>query len=217
KFKRRPKPPCNSFTGETLVHTENRTRPIEDIQIGDKVLSQAEWNGENSYQEVTDVITGERVYDMVSIGLENGEVIETTSGHPFFVHDLGWRDASLLKVGDVLVVGDQREMKVSSIAIEERVETVYNLTVANTRTFFVGVDGVLVHNVNCNKKSGRNEPHANQKRREEAKKKYQAAKDAVEQAKRDGMSQKERRKLEKTRDHWKKKMDYKGDTDHMKG
>lgn len=143
--------PCsiNSFTGDTLVNTREGLKPIEDIKIGDQVLSHAEWSGEDSYQPVEAVITGEQDYNLVRITLTSGETIEATSGHPLFVQQHGWRDADHLKVGDKLYLQDQGSVKIKAIEREERHETVYNLTVANTHTYYVGEDGVLVHNAGC--------------------------------------------------------------------
>jgi hypothetical protein len=42
-------------------------------------------------------------------------------------------------------------VRIHAITPERKHETVYNLSVANTRTFFVGEEGVLVHNNYCTK------------------------------------------------------------------
>lgn len=95
------------------------------------------------------MITGERDYDLVILTLVGGERIEATGGHPFYVHAQGWRDAERLAVGDRLYLQEKGSVRIKDIRREARNEAVYNLSVANTHTYYVGEDGVLVHNAKC--------------------------------------------------------------------
>ncbi|MCU7862199.1 MAG: hypothetical protein KZQ86_20770, partial [Candidatus Thiodiazotropha sp. (ex Lucinoma kastoroae)] len=144
----------NSFDGETLVSTEMGLMPIANIKIGDKVWAFNEETGEKSLQEVVHLIQGEGDKDVVDITLETGEVIRATSGHPFYVKQEAWDwlDAGQLDVGDLL-----RDAKGGSVAVESikaaLINTsVYNLTVDEAHTFYVGKEGVLSHNAQkvCN-------------------------------------------------------------------
>jgi Pretoxin HINT domain len=85
---------------------------------------------------------------------EAEETADTTEGHPFNTTD-GWRDAVLLKKGGQPLLkgggGDAADGADAAITIAEvrqevKTVAVYNLEVANAHTFFVGADGVLVHN-----------------------------------------------------------------------
>ena len=144
----------NSFTGDTLVHTENGLVPIKDINLGDKVHAFAEWGEEGAVGEksqhridpVTDIITNTKEYELVQLRLHSGEVIETTDQHPFYILGRGWVEAEDLLVGQPLYRGDLGTIGIAEITREKRVETVYNLTVDISHTFYVGVDRVLVHN-----------------------------------------------------------------------
>ena len=138
----------NSFSGDTLVHTRTGLVPINTLKVGDEVLSYAEWNGKRSYQKVEAVITGEKVYELVVLTLVNGETVKATAGHPMYLHGQGWRDAEKLVAGDLLYRQDKGSLRIKSIKRQTRQEKVYNLTVANTRTYYVGEVGVLVHNAN---------------------------------------------------------------------
>jgi hypothetical protein len=75
--------------------------------------------------------------------------LTTTDGHPFNTPE-GWRDAILLKKGGKLLLkGDgesEKTVEIASVTHRTQIQTTYNLEVANAHTFFVGVDGVLVHN-----------------------------------------------------------------------
>ena len=88
----------------------------------------------------------------VHLTLANGKTIDATEGHPFRTLE-GWRDAILLKQGDMLILtgsdGKPSTIQVDGIRYETKVLTTYNLEVANAHTFFVGEDAVLVHNSAC--------------------------------------------------------------------
>ena len=147
----------NSFSAGTLVHTEKGLKPIEDIQIGEKVLSMDENTGKTSYQVVTDLIKGERQYRLIEITLDSGKSIEATADHPFYIKGKGWNPASSLKVGQVLELHNGTTVVVEEVLTRVRRDLVYNLTVANTHNYFVGEDGVLVHN--CRTKELVDEAH----------------------------------------------------------
>lgn len=136
----------NSFTGDTLVHTEAGTKPIQDIKVGDKVRAYTEWNSQEVVEVVEDIITNTQDYLLVKLTLESGEVIEATNQHPFYILGRGWVEAEDLKIGYPLYRGDDSTLSIASIETEARHETVYNLSVANANTYFVGIDKVLVHN-----------------------------------------------------------------------
>ena len=122
---------------------------VANVQLPQGEFAYAEWNGENNYQPVTDIIRGEKVYEMVLITLKSGELIQATDEHPLYVQSQGWRDAKLLKKGDRLYLQGKGSVRIASIKRETRQEKVYNLTVARNHTYYVGRDGVLVHNAGC--------------------------------------------------------------------
>ncbi|RKZ74785.1 MAG: hypothetical protein DRR19_29835 [Candidatus Parabeggiatoa sp. nov. 1] len=139
---------CNSFTADTLVRTENGLKSISEIKVGNKVLSYDERTETTSYQPVMAVIQGEQRYQIIKITLDSGESIETTAEHPFYIKGKGWNPANSLKVGQALQLHNGTTVVVKEVDTSVRLERVYNLTVANTHNYFVGGDGVLVHNSN---------------------------------------------------------------------
>jgi len=136
----------NSFIAETLVHTQRGLIAIADVQIGDQVWSYNEETGEQEWNEVTHLIQGKQEYNLVFLTLENGETIEVTGEHPFYVVEKNWVEADALSKGNVLVLKDGN-IEISSVEREQRTVIVYNLTVANAHTYYVSSDGVLVHNI----------------------------------------------------------------------
>ena len=171
----------NSFAADTLVHVKpdeamagdakagkSRLKPINQINVGDEVLSFAEWKDKGksgkmdrrlSYEKVTDVYTSYKAQTLVRLTLDDGQTLTATDGHPFKTAD-GWRDAIMLnKDGKLLLKGGDidtdagRTATVAEVRTEQRTLPVLNLEVANAHTYFVGVGGELVHNTSvfCNK------------------------------------------------------------------
>ncbi|MED4784873.1 polymorphic toxin-type HINT domain-containing protein [Brevibacillus choshinensis] len=138
---------CNSFTAGTKVLTDEGEKNIEDIEVGDKVLSKNEETGEVAYKKVTATFNHEtdEIYS-IHVG---GQTIESTFNHPFYVKDKGWTFVKDLKVGDLLVQSDGNTLKIDSIELEHKQVTVYNMTVDEFNTYFVSDLGIWVHDTNC--------------------------------------------------------------------
>ena len=135
------------FMAGTLVTTKEGLKPIEEVKIGEYVLSRNEESGEHSYKKVTDTLI-RSTYNICTIELENGK-IKSTTGHLFMVKDKWWKAAAELKVGDILETADGKCKVVKSITVEEKgyPVTTYNLSVEDNHTFFVCKLGVLTHNM----------------------------------------------------------------------
>ena len=76
----------------------------------------------------------------------DGEEIETTPEHPFYLEGEGWVNAEDLQVGADLRNADGSTGEVEAIEIEQTSQEMYNLTVNEAHTFFVGDGQWLVHN-----------------------------------------------------------------------
>ena len=131
------------FPAGTLIQTEHGTKPIEDIQIGDLVWAYDEDTNTTALQPVVDIMQNETDHT-ISLYTET-EVIETTALHPFYTQD-GWKDASELKAGDKIKTQNNQEITIESTQFNYEPKKVYNFTVANFHTYFVGVLAWLVHN-----------------------------------------------------------------------
>ncbi len=156
------------------MHTRDRQgqpalKPIADIQIGDEVLAWDELAAHDSqepsqktgtsaqrisakrYEKVSDLITSERERKLVHITLEGGKRITATDGHPFRTSE-GWREkaeegaaAAAMRAGAGTAT-TTATATIEDVRIEVKTTRVYNLEVENLHTFFVGVQGVVVHN-----------------------------------------------------------------------
>jgi hypothetical protein len=144
-----PRNPCgvNSFSAETLVTTADGLRPISTIQVGDLVLAYDEATQTTGMVSVTAVIahTDPAILRLI-IG---GAVLKATAEHPFFTQERGWVDAGDLWQGAHVRRADGTYDVVWSVAVETEPQVMYNLTVAQAHTFFVGVERWLVHNASC--------------------------------------------------------------------
>jgi intein/homing endonuclease len=134
------------FVAGTLVATEDGQKPIEEIQAGDKVLSENPETGEVAYKTVEETYENETT-ELVHVFV-NGEEIITTPSHPFYVPKLGWTLAIKLRAGDILVLSNGEYVVVEAIQHEllESPIKVYNFEVEDFHTYFVGESSVLVHN-----------------------------------------------------------------------
>jgi hypothetical protein len=78
------------------------------------------------------------------------QVIRTTALHPFFVIGRGWTPAAQLRLGDALSTRTGLSVSVDEVRATNISERVYNLRVADYRTYFVGGDewgfAAWVHN-----------------------------------------------------------------------
>ncbi|WP_270164504.1 S8 family serine peptidase [Paenibacillus sp. SYP-B4298] len=142
---------CNCFTAGTKVLTDEGEKNIEDIEVGDMVLSKDEDdpNGKTAYKEVTALFRNQRD-DIIKLHVGE-QIIETTDNHPFWVEGKGWVFADELHAGDKLRKADGSNLtidKVEFLKLDGPV-TVYNFTVADFHTYYVTDIGVWVHNTNC--------------------------------------------------------------------
>jgi RHS repeat-associated protein len=138
------KAPC--FTAGTLVATENGPKPIEKIEVGDKVWAMDPGKGEARLAEVSAAY--ERKTNRLYIIELEGETIETTREHPFWVKGKGWVEAGNLVEGDKITTREKARIDIRKITVKPGDYKVYNLKVKDIHTYFVSVLKVLVHNNN---------------------------------------------------------------------
>ena len=151
----------NCFVAGTLILTDEGEKPIEDIEVGDYVYAENEETGERGFKRVKRLFRNET--NVVVTVTVNGDKIETTEGHPFYVVDVdgerdivrfkgsdceNWVLAKDLKVGDVvkLANGSTSTIEAVEIVVLDEPVVTYNFEVEDWHSYFVGKDSVLVHN-----------------------------------------------------------------------
>ena len=135
------------FAAGTLVQTEDGLVPIEEIEIGSFVFARHERTFEQGYFEVVDTMVREssRVFRLVVNSIAGEEEIIVTEEHPFYT-ERGWIRAGELQVNEEITTADNQSATV--ISLDEQINPiyVYNLTVREAHTYFVGEGRLWVHN-----------------------------------------------------------------------
>jgi RHS repeat-associated protein len=144
-------PSCSSFIpGTHILLADGKSKPVEDIEIGDQVVATDPVTGETEARTVTAEITSIGKKNLVAINLGDTTVV-ATDAHPFWVPELDlWVDATDLTPGTWLRTSAGAHTQITTIHRWTQPTTVHNLTVEGTHTYYVLAGGtpVLVHNCN---------------------------------------------------------------------
>ena len=125
----------------TWVWTRQGQRAVETVLPGDYVLAQDPRTGELAYKVVLAVSTPQML--MVS-KVDMGETeLHCAPGHVVWATGTGWQRISKLSLGQSLH-GTTTEAQVTGVGAAFKIDS-YDLTVDGFHTFFVGVQGLLVH------------------------------------------------------------------------
>ena len=148
------------FLAGTPVITSEWSKNIEDIEVGDKVLSYSEDTKTFEYNVVnTKWVFEDNTDDIYELAMWD-DVLQVTALHRFFVVRTSsdeyqckksyiWDIAKRLQVWDQLMMNDGSYVTIDEISHHEHNGTVYNLWVDNVHNFFVG-EWYLVHNIQSN-------------------------------------------------------------------
>ena len=138
--------PGDCFKAGTQVRTKEGYKNIEDIEVGDEVLAYDEKTGEQEYKKVVRLFRG-KTKEWYHVFID-GEEIECTGNHRFYVEGKGYVKAKELTKEDRLRHSDGSEGRIERIEIEQlkKAETKYNFEVEDFHTYYVTDKDVLVHN-----------------------------------------------------------------------
>ncbi len=131
------------FAAGTPVWTTDGPKPVEQIQVGDMVLSQNPNSGELCYKPVLRA-TERSAVELLTVQIGD-QLFDCTGGHLFWSVGEGWSKARELAP----------ETALHTVRGTARVEAVqpgptkptFNLVVADFNTYFVGQQKILVHDV----------------------------------------------------------------------
>ena len=136
------------FREGTLVETDSGLKPIEDIEVGDKVLAYDQHTGKQAYKKVTRLFRN-KTDKWYHVNINEQDIV-CTAGHPFYVADLEtFVSAKDLKVGQSVLLADGTCAVIEEIRVQKlrAPETTYNFEVEDYHTYYVSDDKVLVHNL----------------------------------------------------------------------
>ncbi|WP_371395838.1 polymorphic toxin-type HINT domain-containing protein [Fretibacter rubidus] len=164
------------FVADTLIHTPDGLKRIDEIKVGDWVYSRDEhFNNHDVHQkQVIELYRFENRTTLdVTIAFKDGaeNVLRTTPEHPFaviegrvlqdaieghrqaingetlsMVNTYDWRSAGDLSVGDRVIGINGQEGLVTALDEVDELSTVHNFAVEDHHTYYVGESGVWVHN-----------------------------------------------------------------------
>jgi len=131
--------PTTCFLGGTpILMSDGSTKPIEEVKVGDKILA---------FDEETKELKEDSVklffeHDAQEYLVVNGS-IKATVNHPVY-SDGKWMELGQLKIGDNLLSGEGRPVKITDIKLVKEPVKVYNLEVNPYHTYIAG--GIVAHN-----------------------------------------------------------------------
>ena len=130
--------------GTEITLADGTTKNIEDIKVGEEVLT---FNEETKVNEpgVVGDLKQHSVGSIIRVTLDNEIVIKTTEEHPFFVTGKEWVKAKDLEPLDTCLKVDGDEAIISTVEVLEETNIVYNLLSVDANHNFYA-NGILVHN-----------------------------------------------------------------------
>jgi Pretoxin HINT domain len=140
------------FPAGTLVKAKATPKQIQNIEVGDIVKSYDENSKNPTFQKV--VNTFRKTTDKLVQVIIGKDTILATPEHPFYIMDNitdgsnngNWVSAERLKSDLTVQLSSGLFAKVQSVNVFDTTTTVYNFEVENTHNYYVGTEGVLVHN-----------------------------------------------------------------------
>jgi hypothetical protein len=140
--------------------SDNTQKPIEEIQVGDQLLSvvvdgmpndESQWSTWSSttldYSSTTVTVLDTRSFNSNSIYDINNGLLICSSSHEHVVKQEGvWyiKETTDINTGDYYMDIDGNEVLIISIDISTDETLVYNIDVDNSNLYFA--DGILTHN-----------------------------------------------------------------------
>ncbi|MFV2117953.1 polymorphic toxin-type HINT domain-containing protein [Streptomyces sp. Act-28] len=146
----------HSFLPGTLVLLDDgSTKPIEEVELGDKLMVTDPETGETTVREVAGTIVTEDDKHFVDLTIEGEtgkpEALVSTTTHPFWVESENrWIEAGDLKPGMKLRTAEGDVAPVQAVHQFDKRQRTHDLTLTNIHTYYVlaGATPVLVHNSN---------------------------------------------------------------------
>lgn len=155
---------CCFVAGTQILMADNATISIENVKIGDQVISYDVDTGENYIVSVLNTIVNKHSIKMAKVIFDNGVILEMTDYHPIYTLN-GWKSLTNHMGYETLVVGDIAKtingwsgvVEIEQYTLETPIET-YTLDVIglkenpdrddNTHDNFYA-NGIVAHNAAC--------------------------------------------------------------------
>lgn len=207
------------FAAGTVVHTPDGLVPIEELKIGDLVISGDPSTSERTIRPIVRLfVTANQPIWSLEVAAEDGsvETYEVTGEHPFWTKGRGWVPVSLLLPEDQILTATDAWLEVRQIRGPPTAGTVYNFEVAEDHTYFVGDLGAWVHNTCAKKAGGKTARKSNPDRAASAKKRVKALEKRLKE-KGGQMTKRERAEIQRRIKHLRKKAHEKSEPHAIRG
>ncbi|UUN28853.1 polymorphic toxin-type HINT domain-containing protein [Streptomyces sp. FIT100] len=144
---------CHSFLpGTGVLLADGTHKVIEDVEVGDIVVTTDTETGETTQKKVAETITTEYDKDfteiVISVDGKDSSIVATDT-HPFWVPDLKeWVKAGDLRVGQLLRTSAGTHVQITEVSHYTKHQRTHDLTIADIHAYYVlaGDTPVLVHN-----------------------------------------------------------------------
>lgn len=137
---------CASFTADTSVWLGDRSVPIQSLAPGEWVDARSDHDYLDRSRVVTHVF--KRSAPAYHIVETEGSSLAVTEEHPLWVQGRGWTAVRDIEVGAPLATASGDTLVLSNRLVSAPVE-VFNLTVAEDSSYFVGPEHLWAHNATC--------------------------------------------------------------------
>ncbi len=137
---------CASFAGDTTVWVGDGSVPIQTLQTGGSVWSR----NERTYLDTSRVATRtfeRRVSAYHEIETEFSR-FAVTEEHPLWVQGRGWTAVRDIEVGAPIATIDGDTLVLANRRVDAALQ-VFNFSVANDESYFIGDERVWAHNATC--------------------------------------------------------------------
>ncbi|MGW0580823.1 polymorphic toxin-type HINT domain-containing protein [Streptomyces sp. NPDC002920] len=139
--------------GTKVLLKGGKTKSIEQVKLGDKVVVTDPKTGDTKIREVVGTIVTEDDKHFVDLTVKAGagtpETLVSTTTHPFWSDsEQAWTEAGDLKPGMSLRTADGAAVTLTAIRAFDQRQRTYDLTVDDVHTYYVhaGATPLLVHN-----------------------------------------------------------------------
>jgi hypothetical protein len=130
--------------GTSICLSNGEVKNIEDLSTEDELLSYNVEKGEFSKGKIGSIRMSIQE-KLISIATDGGESIKSTPKHNFYVNG-EWKSAHEIKIGDVLLNKDMKEITVNNVEeLNGEVKVYHIIDVKDDHTYFA--ENILVHNI----------------------------------------------------------------------
>ncbi|HEY0684428.1 MAG TPA: Tox-REase-5 domain-containing protein [Steroidobacter sp.] len=137
---------CASFAADTPVWAGGRPVSIQSLEPGEWVDARSDRTYLDSSRAVTRVF--ERRVSSHHVVETEGSRLAVTEEHPFWVQGRGWTPVRDIAVGAPIATAAGDTLVLANRRVDAALQ-VFNLTVADDASYFVGDDRVWAHNATC--------------------------------------------------------------------